>query len=116
MPTSSLNNFLLRATRRASAFYPSKTLPLILMNLFDATYFPDKTDTASLYASLLIAHNNVLKDALLRNIIMYFCEWDILVKESKDFEERLRGIGRGFFVRLFLRGSILLTRGLGYRE
>ena len=90
----SLDNRLSRATRRASALYPSKTLPPILTNLFDVAYFPDKNDTASPYASPPAASDDALKGALPRDIAMYLCEWDMLVQESKEFEERLRGIGK----------------------
>ena len=90
----SLDNRLSRTERRASALYPSKTLPPILTNLFDAAYFPDKADTASPYASPCAASDKALNEALPQDIAMYLCEWDMLVKEGKEFEKRLEALGK----------------------
>ena len=90
----SLDNRLSRAERRASAIYPSKTLPPVLTNLFDASYLPNKADAASPYASPSAASDELLKEALPDDIAMYLCEWDMLVKEGREFEERLNGLGK----------------------
>ena len=90
----SLDNRLSRAERRASALYPAKTLPPILTSLFDASYFLNKVDAASPYASPNAASDEILQAALPDDIAMYLCEWDMLVKEGREFEEKLGGLGK----------------------
>ena len=90
----SLDNRLTRAQRRARSLEPSKTLPSLLTDLFDASYFPSHASVASPYASPAAATDEALITALPDNIALYVCEWDMLLQEGKDFGERLEGLGK----------------------
>lgn len=90
----SLDNRLTRAQRRASCPRPDKTLPPILTNLLDESYFPDPSYKASIYASPATASDEMLLQALPDNVAMFLCEWDMLLQEGKDFAERLEGLGK----------------------
>ena len=88
----SLDNRLTRPQRRAASVKPSKTLPSILTSLFDASYFPSPGDLTSPYASPAAATDEALISALPDNIALYLCEWDMLLREGKDFGARLEGL------------------------
>lgn len=90
----SLDNRLTRAERRAASLVPAKTLPPFLTDVFDASYFPDKGSVGSPYASPAAATDEELDDALPDHVSMWLCEWDMLLREGKDFEERLRRLGK----------------------
>ncbi|MCJ1374397.1 hypothetical protein MMC20_005629 [Loxospora ochrophaea] len=90
----SVDNRLTRAQRRASSLDPSRTLPPILTDLFDASYFPSQAEVTSPYASPAAATDEALTAALPNSIALYLCEWDMLLKEGKDFKERLEGLGK----------------------
>ncbi|KAL9124519.1 MAG: hypothetical protein Q9217_006152 [Psora testacea] len=90
----SLDQRLSRAERRAACSRPDKTLPPFLTNLFDQAYLPSLDDKTSPYASPSAATDEALAMALPDNIAIYLCEWDMLIKEGKDFTERLRGLGK----------------------
>ena len=83
-----------RATRRATSPRPDKTLPDILTGLFDSSYLPDDASKTSPYASPSAATDEQLVSALPDRIAFYLCEWDMLLREGKDFAERLRGLGK----------------------
>lgn len=90
----SLDNRLTRAQRRASCPRPDKTLPSILTNLFDESYFPDSSCKTSIYASPAAASDEILLHALPDTVAIFVCEWDMLLQEGKDFAERLEGLGK----------------------
>lgn len=90
----SLDNRLTRSERRARNPKPSKNLPSILTNLFDASYFPVKASVESPYASPAAATQEDLMMALPEDIILYLCEWDMLLQEGKEFAERIEQTGK----------------------
>ena len=90
----SLDNRLTRAQRRARSLEPSKTLPSLLTDLFDASYFPAHASVTSPYASPAAATDEALTTALPETIALYVCEWDMLLQEGKDFGERLEKLGK----------------------
>ena len=90
----SLDNRLTRTQRRASCPRPDKTLPPILTNLFDESYFPNPSCKTSIYASPAAASDEMLLHALPDTMAIFTCEWDILLQEGKDFAERLEGLGK----------------------
>ena len=90
----SLDNRLTRAQRRAASLDPSKTLPSVLTNLFDASYFPLQESVTLPYASPAAATDGELLTALPDHIALYLCEWDMLLQEGKDFGERLELLGK----------------------
>lgn len=46
------------------------------------------------YASPAAASDEALMTALPDDIILYLCEWDMLLREGKEFRERLEGLGK----------------------
>ena len=90
----SLDNRLTRTQRRAGSLKPSKNLPSLLTNLFDASYLPSQASWTSPYASPAAATSEALRTALPDNIALYLCEWDMLLQEGKDFGERLKALGK----------------------
>ncbi|KAL8653967.1 MAG: hypothetical protein Q9226_003622 [Calogaya cf. arnoldii] len=88
----SVDNRLSRVQRRAASLKPSKTLPPVLTNLFDAANFPDAASVESPYASPAAATDKELMMALPDDIALFLCEWDMLLQESKDFAGRIEGI------------------------
>ena len=90
----SLDNRLTRAQRRASCPRPDKTLPPILTNLLDGSYFPDPRHKASIFASPAAASDEMLLQALPDTLGIFLCEWDMLLQEGKDFAEKLEGLGK----------------------
>ena len=90
----SLDNRLSRSQRRASSLKPSKNLPAVLTNLFDASYFTKTEDVMSPYASPAACTDENLRVALPDDIAMYLCEWDMLLQESNEFVARMKRIGK----------------------
>lgn len=90
----SLDNRLTRGERQAASLKPSRSLPSLLTNLFDASYFPSRASVTSPYASPAAASDEALRLALPDNIALYLCEWDMLLQEGKEFGERLGGLGK----------------------
>ncbi|SPO07236.1 related to MUP1 - High affinity methionine permease [Cephalotrichum gorgonifer] len=81
---------LTRADRRASAKRPDQTLPPIMTNLFDAAYLdPPDLDLANPFLSPSRATDELLVGGLPEDIIVYTCEWDMLLKEGEEFAARL---------------------------
>ena len=85
---------LSRSQRRATSLRPDKTLPAILTDLFDASYLPDPACVTSPYVSPAAASDEALMTALPDNIALYMCEWDMLLREGKEFGERLQRLGK----------------------
>ena len=90
----SVDNRLTRAERRATNSRPSKNLPPVLTNLFDASYFPDPTSAASPFASPAAADYDEIKRSLPDDIYLFLCEWDMLMREGKEFAENLQMLGK----------------------
>ena len=86
-----VTNFTIsRAQRREWCKRPDRTLPPILTDLFDASYLhPPTLDLADPHLSPAMASDEMLRDALPDNVIMYTCEWDMLLREGEDFAGRL---------------------------
>ncbi|MBE3044398.1 alpha/beta hydrolase [Candidatus Bathyarchaeota archaeon] len=85
-----------RASRRARAKRPDRALPPILTDLFDASYIhPAGLDLANPHLSPAQATDELLVAGLPGDIIMYTCEWDMLLHEGEEFAGRLAGAGVG---------------------
>ena len=81
---------LTRAERRAQATRPDRVLPPILTDLFDAAYlYPPGLDLEDPCLSPSKASDELLVDALPQDVIMYTCEWDMLLREAEHLAERL---------------------------
>ncbi|KAJ5754036.1 uncharacterized protein N7511_008189 [Penicillium nucicola] len=83
-----------RDHRRAMSLMPNKTLPAFFTTLFDEAYLPNLEDRASPYASPVRATDQVLAEALPRDVFLFICEWDMLMKEGQQFVRRLEGLGK----------------------
>jgi putative ergosteryl-3beta-O-L-aspartate hydrolase len=81
---------LTRAERRASAKRPDIFLPSALTNLFDASYlYPPDLDLADMLLSPAGAPDEILARGLPFHVILYTCEWDMLLREGERFAVRL---------------------------
>lgn len=89
-----VDNRLTRDARRAACIRPDKTLPPLLTNLFDESYMPDVDAKLSPYASPAAASDESLVSALPENIVLYLCEWDMLLQEGEVFAKRLTALGK----------------------
>ncbi|KAK4095991.1 alpha/beta-hydrolase [Parathielavia hyrcaniae] len=79
-----------RALKRATSVRPDKTLPDTLTSLFDASYLhPPSLGLANPYLSPVKATDEQLAAALPETVIIYTCEWDMLMQEGKEFARRL---------------------------
>lgn len=83
-----------RDHRRAMSLMPDKTLPAFFTTLFDEAYLPNMEDRASPYASPVRASDRILAEALPRDVYLFICEWDMLMKEGQAFVRRLEGLGK----------------------
>ncbi|KAJ5178801.1 Alpha/beta hydrolase fold-3 [Penicillium capsulatum] len=83
-----------REHRRAVSIMPDKSLPAFFTTLFDHSYLPDSTDHSSPFASPVRASDRILSEALPRDVFLYICEWDMLMKEGQYFVRRLEGLGK----------------------
>lgn len=83
-----------RDHRRAMSTMPDKTLPKFFTSLFDEAYLPDLNDRSSAFASPVRASDRILKEALPRDVFLFICEWDMLMKEGQTFVRRLEGLGK----------------------
>lgn len=89
-----VDNRLTRDERRAACARPDQTLPPNLTSLFDESYMPDISHKLSPYASPAAASDEALIAALPDNIVMYLCEWDMLMPEGEMFAKRLMGLSK----------------------
>lgn len=79
-----------RAQRRATAKRIDQQLPQIFTDLFDDSYLsPPTMDMTNPYLSPGVAPRHLLA-GLPEEIMIFACEWDMLVDESARFTERLR--------------------------
>lgn len=83
-----------REHRRAASVLPGKTLPPFLTTLFDESYLPDHEQRTSPFASPERAPDDMLNEALPRDIWLYTCEWDMLLGEGQRFVRRLEAMGK----------------------
>lgn len=82
-----------REQRRGTTVRKDQDLPAMFTDLFDESYLhpPDTIEMDSPYLSPGVAPTSLLKNALPREIIMYTCEWDMLLKEGQALHQRLIG-------------------------
>ena len=76
---------------------PKKCLSKMFTDLFDFSYIPApdmKGNHCSPYASPALAPDHMLQSGLPRDIQMWLCEWDMLLREGQLFSERLDGLGK----------------------
>ncbi|KAJ5683672.1 uncharacterized protein N7477_000017 [Penicillium maclennaniae] len=83
-----------RDHRRAMSIMPNKSMPKFFTSLFDESYLPDPNDRSSIFASPVRASDSILAEALPRDVWLYICEWDMLMKEGQTFVRRLEGLGK----------------------
>jgi acetyl esterase/lipase len=78
-----------REQRRATASRVDQQLPQIFTNLFDESYLqPPTMDMSNPYLSPGVAPKHMLA-GLPEEIIIFACEWDMLLDETEQFKERL---------------------------
>ncbi|KXS98459.1 hypothetical protein AC578_8073 [Pseudocercospora eumusae] len=80
-----------REERRATCVRTDQELPALFTNLFDDSYLHPPKDVTldSPYLSPGVAPTDLLRNALPDEIIMYTCEWDMLLEEGQEFHQRL---------------------------
>ncbi|KAF2761304.1 alpha/beta-hydrolase [Pseudovirgaria hyperparasitica] len=79
-----------REERRATCLRKDQELPAMFTNLFDESYLqPPTLDMAHPYLSPGKAPTDMLAK-LPEDIIMYTCEWDMLLAEGEKMRDRLR--------------------------
>lgn len=80
-----------RDERRATNVRKDQELPAVFTDLFDESYLhpPDSISLDSPYISPGVAPTCLLKNGLPHDIIMYTCEFDMLLDEGQDFRKRL---------------------------
>lgn len=83
-----------RDEKRAASIRPEKTLPRFFTDLFDASYLPNHEDLRSPFVSPALASDELLNKALPDEIILYLCEWDMLLAEGRSFAQRLEQLGK----------------------
>jgi acetyl esterase/lipase len=83
-----------REQRRATSVRLDQQLPAVFTDLFDESYLqPPTMDMASPYLSPGVAPDHMLA-SLPQEIILFTCEWDMLVKEAEEFRDKLRKLGK----------------------
>ena len=91
-----LDYTLTRAERRASAVRPDQTIPPTLTDLFDNSYlYPPELDLADPLLSPASASDDLLKKGIPKKVLLYTCEWDMLMDEGQKFAARLRELPLG---------------------
>ncbi|RYF38862.1 MAG: hypothetical protein EOO38_24155, partial [Cytophagaceae bacterium] len=79
-----------RAQRRATCSRTDQQLPAVFTELFDDSYLqPPSLDLAHPWLSPGVAPDRMLQ-ALPDDIVMFLCEWDMLLAEGLKFKERLQ--------------------------
>jgi len=78
-----------REQRRATAKRLDQQLPQVFTNLFDESYLvPPTMDMSNPYLSPGVAPRHMLA-ALPEEIVIFACEWDMLLDETERFKDRL---------------------------
>lgn len=81
---------LSRAERRATCKRPDQVLPATLTDLFDASYlYPPDLDLLDPYLSPSQATDERLARDMPPHILVYTCEWDMLLHEGDVLAQRL---------------------------
>jgi hypothetical protein len=79
-----------RAQRRATCVRADQNLPAVFTELFDDSYLqPPSLDLAHPWLSPGVAPTRML-EALPDDIVMFCCEWDMLLAEGEKFRDRLQ--------------------------
>lgn len=83
-----------REQRRMTCARPDQQLPAVFTSLFDESYLhPPTMDLASPYLSPGVASTPQLA-GLPEDIILYTCEWDMLLAEGERLRDRLLDMGK----------------------
>ena len=83
-----------RAQRRATCSRLDQQLPAVFTELFDESYLqPPTMDMADPYLSPGVAPMHMLA-GMPEEVIMFCCEWDMLLKEGEEFRDKLRSLGK----------------------
>ncbi|EOA82991.1 hypothetical protein ACJQWK_04740 [Exserohilum turcicum] len=79
-----------RAQRRATCVRVDQNLPAVFTDLFDDSYLqPPSLDLSHPWLSPGVAPNHMLH-ALPDDIVLFCCEWDMLLAEGERFRDRLQ--------------------------
>jgi acetyl esterase/lipase len=79
-----------RAQRRATCVRADQNLPAVFTELFDDSYLqPPSLDLAHPWLSPGVAPTRML-EALPDDIVLFCCEWDMLLAEGEKFRDRLQ--------------------------
>lgn len=85
---------LSRDQRRATNIRKDQELSAIFTELFDESYLqPPSLNKSNPYLSPGVAPNPML-EGLPENIILYTCEWDMLLAEANSLKARLEAMGK----------------------
>jgi acetyl esterase/lipase len=83
-----------REQRRATCARLDQQLPAVFTDLFDESYLqPPTMDMANPYLSPGVAPDHMLA-GLPQEIILFTCEWDMLLVEGEVFRDRLRRLDK----------------------
>jgi acetyl esterase/lipase len=83
-----------RAQRRATCVRADQNLPAVFTELFDDSYLqPPSLDLAHPWLSPGVAPDRML-EALPDDIVLFCCEWDMLLAEGEKFRDRLKTLGK----------------------
>ncbi|KAB8339023.1 hypothetical protein FH972_021962 [Carpinus fangiana] len=83
-----------REERRATNVRKDQELSAVFTRLFDASYLqPPTLNMGNPYLSPGVASDALLA-ALPQHVILYTCEWDMLLDEGKRMRERLERVGK----------------------
>lgn len=83
-----------REQRRATCARIDQQLPAVFTDLFDESYLqPPTMDMANPYLSPGVAPDHMLA-GLPQEIVLFTCEWDMLLAEGIAFRDRLRLLGK----------------------
>ena len=84
-----------RNERRATqAERLDQQIPAVFTELFDESYLsPPTMDNANPYLSPGVAPDHMLA-GLPKEIILFTCEWDMLLKEGEEFRDKLLNLGK----------------------
>jgi len=83
-----------RAQRRATCVRADQNLPAVFTELFDDSYLqPPSLDLAHPWLSPGVAPDRMLR-ALPDDIVLFCCEWDMLLAEGERFRDRLKDLGK----------------------
>jgi putative ergosteryl-3beta-O-L-aspartate hydrolase len=78
-----------REDKISRSLRPDKALPKLFTELFDASYmYPENLDRACPWLSPGVAPSSIT-GSLPEDIILYTCEWDMLLDEAEQFRDRL---------------------------